>query len=236
MRRKVNEVDLVKVSNMDLSKSLEYFDPINDVKGSVNIIGIGAMGSRVAELLVRLGVTKIHVWDMDTVEDKNIANQAYFHRHIGMLKTDAIEDLLKDINPQVRVYKHKAYKDQALGGYVFLCVDSIELRHKIAVLNKDNPYVIAMFDTRMRLEDAQSYGAKWSDEKQKKVFISSMEFTDEEAKEATPVSACGTTLSVASTVVSTAAFTVANFINLIRKGEVQSMIFTDAFNFNITKF
>ena len=218
---------------MNLSKSLEYFDPINSINASINIIGVGAMGSRIAELLVRLGVPKIHIWDMDTVEDKNIANQAYLHHHIGMKKVDALEELLKDINPQVKVYKHGEYKDQALGGYIFLCVDSIELRYEIAKSCENNPKIKGMFDTRMRLEDAQSYAADWTNETQKKTFISSMEFTDEEAKDATPVSACGTTLSVASTVVSTAAFTVSNFINLIRKHKCKSMIFTNAFEHTI---
>ena len=67
------------ILNMNLSKSLEYFDPLNTVKGAIHVIGIGAMGSRVAELLARLGIKKIHIWDMDVVEDKNIANQAYLH-------------------------------------------------------------------------------------------------------------------------------------------------------------
>ena len=221
---------------MNLSKSLEYFDPLNQLEGSIHVIGVGAMGSRVTELLVRLGINKIHIWDMDTVEDKNITNQLYFHHQIGMNKTDALEEILLDINPQLKVIKHGAYKDQALSGYVFLCVDSIELRYNIALNNKDNTQIKAMFDTRMRLEDAQSYAADWLNDKQKRLFLNSMNFTDEEAKEATPVSACGTTLSVASTVVSTAAFTVSNFINLIRKGKCDSMIFTDAFNFTITKF
>lgn len=221
---------------MNLSKSLEFFDPINQVDGPIHVIGIGAMGSRIAELLVRLGIPKIHIWDMDTVEDKNIANQAYLHHHIGMKKTDALEELLKDINPQLQIVKHNEYTDQALSGYIFLAVDSIELRHKIATLNKDNLYIKAMFDARMRLEDAQAYGAMWNNETQKNTFISSMEFTDEEATEATPVSACGTTLSVASTVVSTAAFIVSNFINVIRKQECTTMIFTNAFTYNITTF
>lgn len=221
---------------MNLSKSLEFFDPLNQVEGSIHIIGIGAMGSRVAELLVRLGVPKIHIWDMDTVEDKNVANQLYLHSHIGMLKTDALELFLKDINPNLVVYKHGEYKDHALSGYVFLNVDSIELRHKIATSNKDNKQIKAMFDCRMRLTDAQAYAADWNNEKQKQTFINSMEFTDDEATEATPVSACGTTLSVASTVVSTAAFTVSNFINLIRKSKCETMIFTDAFEHTIMKF
>ena len=218
---------------MNLSKSLEYFDPINNVEGAIHIIGIGAMGSRVAELLVRLGIPRIHIWDFDTVEDKNITNQLYFHHQIGMKKTDALEEILKDINPQCEIKKHDKWENHMLSGYVFLCVDSIELRYQIAMSCKDNIKVKGMFDTRMRLEDAQSYAADWTNETQKKMFISSMEFTDSEAKDATPVSACGTTLSVASTVVSTAAFTVSNFINLIRKSKCKSMIFTDAFEHTI---
>lgn len=221
---------------MNLSKSLEYFDPLNQLDGAITIIGIGAMGSRLAELLARLGVPKIHIWDMDTVEDKNIANQVYFHHQIGMKKTDALEEILKDINPSIKVVKHGKYTNEALSGYVFLAVDSIETRYNIAKANEMNNNIKAMFDTRMRLEDAQSYGANWKDEEQKKVFIASMSFTDKEAAEATPVSACGTTLSVASTVVSTAAFTVSNFINLIRTGKCDAMIFTDAFKHTITKF
>ena len=34
---------------MNLSKSLEYFDPINDFEGAIHVIGIGAMGSRIVE-------------------------------------------------------------------------------------------------------------------------------------------------------------------------------------------
>lgn len=221
---------------MDLSKSLEYLNPITDIQGDIHIIGIGAMGSRVAELLVRLGIERLHIWDMDIVESKNITNQLYFTRQIGMKKTDALEQILKLINPNLVVIKHDKYTDQILSGYVFLNVDSIELRYKIATANKDNDKIKAMFDCRMRLEDAQSYAANWTKKDQVNTFINTMDFSDEEAKEATPVSACGTTLSVASTVVSTAAFTVANFINLIRKGTCDSMIFTNAFEFTVVKY
>ena len=221
---------------MNLSKSLEYFDPINDVKAPIHIIGVGAMGSRIAELLVRLGIRQLHIWDMDVVEDKNITNQLYFHKQIGLPKTEALEEILREINPQVDIKKHGKYTNQNLSGYIFLCVDSIELRYEIANANKDNKYILGMFDTRMRLEDAQSYGANWADEDAKRAFIATMNFTDEEAKEATRVSGCGAWLSVARTVVSSAAFTVSNFMNLVRKKECKLMIFTDAFKHTITTF
>lgn len=221
---------------MNLSKSLEFFDPVNKVDGAIHIIGVGAMGSRVAELLARIGIPKLHIWDMDTVEDCNIANQMYLNKHIGMKKTDALEEILKDINPTIQVIKHDKYTDQPLSGYIFLSVDSIETRFKIAKANENNMQIKGMFDCRMRLEDAQSYGAKWSDAEQRKAFLSTMDFTDAEAKEATPVSACGTTLSVAPTVVATAAHTVSNFMNLLIRKECTLMIFIHAFDHAITTF
>lgn len=220
---------------MNLSKSLEFFNPL-EVEAPIHVIGIGAMGSRIAELLVRLGISTIHIWDMDSVDAHNITNQLYFSSQIGQPKVEALETILKDINPQLEVKKHGEWKDQVVGGYVFLCVDNIELRKQITEKCYNNKSVKGMFDCRMRLTDAQSYGADWTDEQQKKMFLNSMDFTHDEAKDATPVSACGTTLSVASTVVSTAAFTVSNFMNLIRKGECASMIFTDAFEHTVVKY
>lgn len=220
---------------MNLNKSLEFFNPIK-VDAPIHVIGIGAMGSRIAELLVRLGIERIHIWDMDVVESKNITNQLYFNDQIGKLKTDALKDILKNINPTCEVVTHGEWKDNTLGGYIFLCVDNIELRQTITKKCFDNQSVKGMFDCRMRLTDAQSYGANWKDEHQKKVFLNSMDFTHEEATDATPVSACGTTLSVASTVVSTAAFTVSNFMNLINTGKCKSMIFTDAFEHTIVTY
>lgn len=220
---------------MNLNKSLEFFNPVN-VDAPIHVIGIGAMGSRIAELLVRLGVERINIWDMDTVDAHNITNQLYFHKQIGMTKTDALEEILTSINPTLKVIKHGEWKDNTLGGYIFLCVDNIDLRRTITEKCYNSEAVKGMFDCRMRLTDAQSYGANWKDESQKKMFLNTMDFSHDEAKDATPVSACGTTLSVASTVVSTAAFTVSNFMNLINKGECASMIFTDAFEHTIMKY
>ena len=49
---------------MVLTKSIEYFDPVN-VKGKCHIIGCGSVGSTVAALLARLGVTKFVLYDFD---------------------------------------------------------------------------------------------------------------------------------------------------------------------------
>ena len=68
---------------MDLSKSYEFFKP-DMLESRVHIIGCGAIGSTVAENLVRFGITKITLYDFDTVEAHNIANQMFRHTDIGL--------------------------------------------------------------------------------------------------------------------------------------------------------
>jgi hypothetical protein len=214
---------------LDLNKHLSFFNPTK-VDVPVHVIGIGAMGSRILEQLVRLGVTNIHIYDFDTVESANVANQLYTNEDIGMTKTEAIVRHMNRINIDAIVKVHdKGYINQPLRGYVFLCVDSIELRQKIVKDNLYNLNILAMFDTRMRLTDAQSYGADWSKEKDRNGFLASMSFSDAEAKEATPVSACGTTLSVCPTVIMCASLTVANFMNFVNIESIKNIILLDAF-------
>ena len=219
---------------MNLNKHLEFFDPFN-IKDEIHIVGVGAVGSRIAEQLVRLGVTELHLYDFDKVEDVNITNQIYYFDQIGKTKLEAIREILQRINPQVKLKLHtEGYKEGLLNGFVFMAVDSIEVRQQIVSQNKYNLDTKAVFDVRMRLTDAQSYAANWAKPKHIKLLENTMDFTEEEAKEATPISACGTTLSVSPLVSTLAALTVSNFMNFIRKGTLENTILLDVFDFNIT--
>ena len=223
---------------LNLSKSYEYFKP-ETVKERIHIIGCGSVGSTVAELLVRFGLTKITLYDFDRVEPKNLANQLYRQEHIGMLKTTALTVMPREINPAtmgVVKTEPEGYTNQKLSGWVFLCVDNIELRRKIAEDNKNNPYIKAVFDFRTRLTDAQSYAADWSDMKSVDDFIRSMDFTHEEAARETPVSACNVTLSVAPTVRMICSLGVANFVNFVKGEKLKKFIQIDAFKFVLDAF
>ena len=220
---------------MDLSKSYEFFKP-DMLESRVHIIGCGAIGSTVAENLVRFGITKITLYDFDTVEAHNIANQMFRHTDIGKLKIDALAEYLTEINPEcaadLKLVK-EGWTGQRLSGYVFLCVDNIDLRREIATACKENTFVKGMFDFRMRLTDAQHYAADWSDQKMVETSIKSMAFSHDEAKEATPVSACNITLSVVPTVREVVALGVSNFINFVKGGPLKKMILIDAFAFDV---
>lgn len=212
---------------MNLNKSLEFFNP-DELLTSVHIIGCGAVGSTIAENLTRLGIKKLHLWDFDIVCEHNIANQIFLSSQINTPKIDALAEILQKINPDIQLVLHtegwQPNLTTPLTGYVFLCVDSIETRKQILKENYNNTFIEAFFDNRMRLTDAQHYASSWKSPTQKDTLLASMEFTDEEAKNSTPTSACGTTLSVCYTVRTLAAIAVANFINKIQTQQLDKTI------------
>lgn len=222
---------------MDLTKHLEFFNPIS-IQDSIHIIGVGAIGSNLAETLARLGLTNIHLYDFDVVNKHNVANQIYFNDQIDKPKTECIAETMRRINPDIDITIHdKGWTTGArLTGYVFLAVDDIEIRKQIVKENKYNTLIKAMFDFRMGLEDAQHYACDWSNVKNIDNFYASMDFTHEEAKEATPVSACGTTLSVISTIKIIISSGISNFINFVKGEKLKTMIIANAFKFNFITF
>ena len=174
------------------------------------------------------------LYDFDKVEPKNLANQMFRQEHIGMAKSVALTAMLREINPEtmgVVKVEQDGYTGQKLSGYIFLCVDNIELRREIAETNKNNAYIKAMFDFRTRLTDAQHYAANWSDMKMIDDFIKSMDFSHNEATAETPVSACNVTLSVAPTIRIICSLGTANFINFVKGEGLKKFIQIDAFSF-----
>lgn len=216
---------------MNLSKLGDWFNP-SSVNERIHIIGCGSVGSTIAELLARFGLTKFSLWDMDIVESKNLANQMFINKDIGKNKAEATAKHIYNINPDaaedIRIYPN-GWNGERLSGYVFLCVDNIELRKKIVEQHMNEDSIKAMFDFRTRLLDAQHYAADWSNQKNKEDFYASMNFTHEEAAEATPVSACGITLGVAPTVRLVCNAGVCNFINFVKGEHIKKMILVNAF-------
>lgn len=216
-------------------KQGDYFQPINDINVPIHVIGIGAIGSTVATMLARMGVTELNIYDIDIVEPKNICNQEYFDNQIGLTKIGALYNTLIAVNPEIKVKVHaEGWKPNTrISGYIFLCVDNIDLRRQIVEENKNNKYIKAIFDFRMRLTDAQAYAADFDhlDE-----LLDTMQFTHEEAKAETPVSACGTSLNVITTVRTICSLGLSNFINFVKENQLKKMILVDLKNFTLDAF
>jgi sulfur carrier protein ThiS adenylyltransferase len=72
-------------------------------KACVGIAGLGGLGSTVAISLARTGIGRLILVDFDTVEPSNLNRQQFLIRHLGMAKTEALRELLGQINPSVSV-------------------------------------------------------------------------------------------------------------------------------------
>ena len=216
---------------MNLVKSLGFFDP-TDIAGKIHIIGCGSVGSTIAENLARCGVSDMVLYDFDRVESKNIVNQMFFERQVGMPKVEALAEILCDINADCKAnlsLKPEGWQGEKLSGYVFLCPDSIEVRRDFCEKHKTNRFVKAVFDVRTMLTGAQHYAANWNDMKMIDDLLATMQFSHDEVKET--VSACGVTLGVATTVRVISALAVSNFINFVKGKGLKKFIQEDNFEF-----
>ncbi len=82
-------------------------------KSIVGIAGLGGLGSTVAIALARIGIGKLILVDFDIVEPSNLNRQQYSVKHIGMYKTEALKEVIRDINPYVEIetYTEKINRD-----------------------------------------------------------------------------------------------------------------------------
>ena len=223
---------------MNLSKSYEFFQPEKD-RSDIHIIGCGSVGSTIAENLARCGVKNMVLYDFDDVEAHNIVNQMFRQQDVGKPKVEALRDILVDINPEIAdtiELEPAGWNGKMLSGYIFLCVDSIEIRRQIVEKHMDSTFVKAIFDFRTLLESAQHFAADWSNYKMKQDLLNSMQFSHEEAADETPVSACGITLGVATTVRLICALGVNNYINFVKGNGIKKMVIMDGFHYVLDAF
>ncbi len=99
---------------------------------------------------------------------------------MGVLKVDAIKKHMLDINPEATIIVERAgWKEETfLNDYVFICVDSIELRHNIISHMLVGPNILFATDMRIGLEEAQMYATRWNNIKEVSRFHSTMNFKD----------------------------------------------------------
>ena len=224
---------------MNISKSADFFNP-TEITEKIHIIGCGAVGSTLAEMLVRMGCSNLVLYDFDIVTPHNMANQMFFNKHIDLPKLDALSEILININPDVELtlIKEGWKPNTKLDGYVFLAVDDIALRRNIVEENIMNGNITAMFDFRMGLDSGEHFAADWQSTKDKTDLLAGMQFTTEEAAENTPRNACGTSLNIISTVRTLVSYGITNFIKMYKsnKQDFKHIIMINVITNNIVHF
>jgi len=72
-------------------------------KLTIGVAGCGGIGSNVAMLLARSGVTSLILVDFDRIELKNLNRQFFFRDQVGEYKVDALKANLKRINNEIEI-------------------------------------------------------------------------------------------------------------------------------------
>lgn len=109
-----------------------FFQPNTDVL----VLGLGGIGSWLAINLSRLDAN-IYMYDMDIVDEVNIAGQAYGIKDVGLLKARAAYDLIHKMSDSAEesvnvVYFDQKYDDNGITCPItFSCFDNMSAR-KIA--------------------------------------------------------------------------------------------------------
>jgi sulfur carrier protein ThiS adenylyltransferase len=74
---------------------------------TVAVCGLGGLGSNISIALARAGIGKLILIDFDQVDVTNLHRQQYKAHQVGMYKTDAIQENLKEISPYVDLEVHR---------------------------------------------------------------------------------------------------------------------------------
>lgn len=70
---------------------------------AVAVAGLGGLGSHIAIMLARSGIGKLFLVDFDVVDISNLNRQAYRLIDVGKSKTEAMVNLLREVNPYTAV-------------------------------------------------------------------------------------------------------------------------------------
>jgi len=172
------------MSELDFWRQLDIFSP-SQFKKAVHVIGVGAIGSYIAETLAKMGVKKIYVYDPDVVELHNLPNQVYGLKDEGKKKVEALASYLRETcGVEVKAADTEVGEGKYnFSGIIFLCVDSMAARKEIwDKYLKLNINVDLLIEVRMGAEVGRIYTIKPFNYLDVKNYEKTL-YSDEEAEE-----------------------------------------------------
>ena len=108
MKNQLNKKIVERFSRQIVLKDIGILGQKKILSSKVLIIGVGGLGSPVAEFLARAGVGSIGVVDDDKVSLSNLHRQSLYNMSdIGKFKVKVVKDKIKKINPHTRVNIYK---------------------------------------------------------------------------------------------------------------------------------
>lgn len=185
---------------IDTTRHVSIFDPVKWGSRRVDVVGVGATGSKVALSLAKLGVKHLHLWDSDMVEPHNLANQTYLQEHVGIPKTTALTRMIRAATHSDRwgteVLEFEHWNGHPLGEVVFCMVDSMAVRKQLFDSLRFSMTTRLVIDSRMGVDTAYLLNYTPGDVPSLNAYKATL-FNDDDAQ--VEVSACGTSITVGPT-------------------------------------
>lgn len=97
MQRLISKQELDRAFDARFPKEMQ--EKLRSAK--VAVAGLGGLGSNIAVMLARSGVGKLMLVDFDVVDVTNLNRQMYLIPHLGKPKSEALPELLYQINPYI---------------------------------------------------------------------------------------------------------------------------------------
>ena len=143
--------------------SLKDFQKIQNA--TIAIVGLGGVGSWIAEALARTGVGKIALMDLDDVCESNINRQIHSLQHtIGKPKVSVLAERIRQINPKCNVKElHHFYTAKDSGSFwkthwdcVADAIDSLDNKcHLLASAVRKNIPVVTVGGAGGKIDPSQ---------------------------------------------------------------------------------
>ena len=155
-----------------------------DMSRSILIIGAGAIGSYYATTLAKMGFQDITVYDQDTIEDHNIANQMYPVPMIGKPKVEALAIVcMQYASVNIKPMRMFWTPEKALMADIIVsAVDDMDVRANIWNFYKDKG-IQCFVDGRMGAQVYRAYSVDMKDPKEVALYEASLYPQDEAAPE-----------------------------------------------------
>jgi len=158
---------------LNLSRQAILLPPDVINQYTIEAYGVGSVGSHLVKILAKSGFKNIEVFDRDTVEEENIAAQAYDFKHLKMNKVDAIAQVVKEgtgldiithhglVTPDTQIIPQP-------NTIYYAGFDSLESRKMI--FDKVKAYPVIFVDTRIGGYNKRLYFVDCSNPKQVEAY------------------------------------------------------------------
>lgn len=137
---------------LDLSRTRQFFEPEWLRGREVNLVGGGAVGSRIAEELGPIGVPSFNLYDPDVFDGSNVSNQRMLHSCLGKPKATSSAELLRAMIGEDVVVPHieRVSGKKEFSGFVFTAVDHMDDRSDMWKNSfRGNENISLLVDTRI---------------------------------------------------------------------------------------